>query len=79
MNESKKPRSLWAEEDGGVIGYMCLTDFEDELGCAQGGNTVFPSERDLRETRRCIPQCGIVKVRVIGIEIVQAPDFDDAA
>lgn len=59
----------------GVTGYMCLTDFEHELGCAMGGNTVYPSERNLRVNCRCIPQCGAVEVKVIGTEILQEPDF----
>jgi hypothetical protein len=73
----KKPIAMFGEVDGSVVGYMCLTDFEDELGGAQGGNTVFPSETDLRETRRCVAQCGIVKVQVIGLEIVQEPIYPD--
>ena len=59
----------------GVTGYMCLTDFEWELGCAMGGNTVYPSEKNLRETCRCIPQCGVAKVKVVGVDILQESDF----
>lgn len=70
------PSAFGQTEEDGVIGYMCLTDFECELGCAKGGNVVYPSERDLRETCRCIPQCGIAKVRVIGVEVLQESNYD---
>ena len=59
------------DDDGGVLGYMCLTDFECELGCAMGGNHVYPSEADLRRNATCLDQCGIAKVRVIGVEVIQ--------
>lgn len=59
----------------GVTGYMCLTDFEWELGNAKGGNKIYASEKDLRENCRCIPECGVAKVKVIGVETLQEPDF----
>ena len=74
---SRKPESMWEEDgDGGVIGYMCLVDLECELGAAKGGNIVYPSENDLRENRKCVDQCGIAKVRVIGVEVLQEADYD---
>ena len=63
------------EEGYSVIGYMCLTDFECELGMACGGNTVYPSENNLRKHRKCVPECGIAKVEVIGLETIQEADF----
>lgn len=53
-----------------VIGYMDLVDFECELGCAMGGNKVYPSITDLKESKKCVEGCGIVKVKVEFIEIV---------
>ena len=72
---SKGPTPWNEDEDGGVIGYMCLTDFEIELGAAKGGNVVYPSEQNLREECRCVGQCGIAKVLVIGVDVIQEPDM----
>ena len=58
-------------EDGTAEGYMCKTDFECELGAAKGGNVVYPSEQDLRESKPCVDSCGIVKVKVVAVEIIQ--------
>ena len=71
---TKRPKPMM-EKGHSVIGYMCLTDFECELGMACGGNTVYPSERNLRKHRKCVPECGIAKVEVIGLEIIQEADF----
>ena len=54
-----------------VEGYMCMTDFECELGMACGGNVVYPSVEDIKRNRKCVESCGIVKVAVICTEIVQ--------
>ena len=74
-----KPSSWFNEEpDGsGVVGFMCLTDFECEVGAAIGGNLVCPSIDDLKRRRPCSDSCGIVEVRVVGLRIVQpAKDYD---
>lgn len=55
----------------GVIGYMCLVDYECELGYASGGNTIYPSIEDLKERRKCVENCGIVEVRVSYVRTVQ--------
>jgi hypothetical protein len=34
-------------------GFMCATDFVYELGCACGGNVIYPSIEDLKENREC--------------------------
>ena len=72
---TKRPKPMM-EPDYTVTGYMCLTDFECELGMACGGNVVYPSEKNLRKHRKCIPTCGIAKVEVTGIEVLQEPDYD---
>lgn len=71
-------RAMWGENEDGTIveGYMCLVDYECELGGASGGNVVYPSLEDIRERRTCISECGIVKVAVVAIEIVQEPNYD---
>lgn len=60
-------------EDGQdfVIGYMCLTDFEWELGLASGGNVIHPSVEDLKKRRKCVASCGIAEVRVSLSRIVE--------
>lgn len=68
---SENPTAMHADKTGAVIGYMCLTDFEYELGDACGGNPVYPSIEDLRASRRCVDSCGIVEVEVRGRRVVQ--------
>lgn len=57
--------------DENSTGYMCKTDFDYELGNAVGGTTIYPSENDLRRHRKCVDGCGIVKVEVRLVEVVQ--------
>ena len=64
MNETDNVRPMFAEEDGSILGYMCMIDWECEIGMASGGNTVFPSIEDLKERHPCWKGCGIAEVRV---------------
>jgi hypothetical protein len=64
------------DQEGVVYGYMCMTDFDCELGMACGGNIVYPSLKDIKENRKCLDQCGIVKVAVVAVEIVQEQNWD---
>ena len=64
---------MWAEDDGSVTGFMCLTDFECELGGASGGNTVYASITDCKARRKCTDTCGIVEVKVTAVRVVQEP------
>jgi len=52
-------------------GYMCKVDFDWELGCAMGGNDIYPSIKDLKENRKCVSECGIVKVKITLEEVIQ--------
>lgn len=52
------------------VGYMCQTDFDWELGEARGGTEVYCSVTDLKRKRKCVEQCGIVKVKVSLVEVV---------
>lgn len=52
-------------------GFMCRTDFEEELGCAEGGNTVYPSLENLKQHRQCVAECGIVRVSVNLEEVIE--------
>lgn len=62
--------------DGSITAYMCLTDFECELGAASGGNRVHPSIEDLKASRQCVESCGIVEVRVYATKIVKEASDD---
>ena len=46
-------------------GFMCLTDFQHELGEASGGISVYADEDDLKKHRNCWKGCGILKVEVV--------------
>jgi hypothetical protein len=54
--------------------YMDRVDFGFELGMATGGNRVYASVEDLKERSRCVASCGIVKVRVQFLELVEPGD-----
>lgn len=60
---------------GPVHGFMCLTDWEDEVGSASDGNKVYPSEAALRKARRCTDECGIAEVELRLTRIVQPANF----
>ena len=70
MSEIIKPMNRENDEDDFVLGYMCLVDFECEIGAADDGNRVYPSERSLRERLDCVEHCGIVEVKVSFVRIV---------
>lgn len=66
----------WGEPDGSVVGYMCRTDWECELGMASGGNVIFPSVDNIKKHLRCASSCGIVEVEVRFRRIVEAGTDD---
>lgn len=74
--EEKPPTAIGATADSPsiVVGYMCRTDFECELGCAADGNKVYPSVESLKEYTNCWPGCGIVEVQVRGVRVVEDGD-----
>lgn len=65
------------EGDDTVYGYMCKVDFECELGGAEGGNRIFADPEDCRRCRPCVSQCGMVKVAIRAIEIVQPENYGE--
>lgn len=75
MSETKAlaPMGRMNLNDDFATGYMCLVDYEWELGNASGGNIVYPSIDDIKERRGCVAQCGIVEVEVRARRIVQEP------
>lgn len=58
-----------------VTGYMCMIDFDNELGRAAGGNPVYSSVEDLKENHDCWESCGIVKVRVEYLSTIVEQDL----
>ncbi len=54
-----------------IEGFMCITDFESELGAAADGVKVYPSVAALKQYKPCAEECGIMKVTVTGVEVVQ--------
>lgn len=52
------------------VGFMCMTDFDDELEAAAGGNTVYPSLEDLKRNCTCWDSCGVVRVTVSREEVI---------
>jgi hypothetical protein len=47
------------------IGYLCKTDYEEELENSSGGVKIFSSIKDLKKNKSCWEYCGIVEVEII--------------
>jgi hypothetical protein len=53
-------------------GYICETEYDWEVGEALGGSKVYASVKDLKRERDCVNKgCGIVKVKVQAVELIQ--------
>ncbi len=72
-NDARSPVSGYIGETR--VGYMCATDFADELGqhaCTrQGvpeGTKIYDSVEELKQVRECIAECGYVKVMLVTLE-----------
>ena len=84
MNEkssSSVPAAMQREDrsdpSSPVVGYMCLIDFECELGAALGGNVIYPDIEDCMKHRPCTEHCGVVEVEVRARRIVREPREED--
>lgn len=58
------------------IGYMCSTDYDHHINGDEFGCEIYPTEKACRNDKSCVnPEhdnhCGIVKVQVTVIEVVQ--------
>lgn len=51
--------------------YMCKTDYDHHLGMDAYGTMTYASIDSLIENRKCISECGIVKVKVELVEVIQ--------
>lgn len=74
----KKPKFTMTDEHlirlkKARVGYMDMTDFEDELGVASDGVRVYPSPRSLLRHNPCAKECGIVRVDVVFVGIERDP------
>lgn len=69
-------RTDWSNSGGVIIGYMDKVDFDHEVGCASGGNRVYPTIDALVKAKKCVPSCGIVEVEVRLKRVILESDFD---
>ena len=51
-------------------GYMCTTNWDWELGEALGGTAIYPSVDDLKRECKCVTHCGITKVKISFVKMV---------
>lgn len=56
-------------------GYMCMIDWQHEVGEAMGGNKIYPSVEDLKRNHEMWKACGIVKVSIEKVETVVEQDL----
>lgn len=61
------------DREFGIEGFMCMTDWDHELGLASGGNRIYPSKEDIEKYSKCAKGCGIVKVKTSFVDIVTMP------
>ncbi len=54
------------------FGYMCKTEFDWEVGEALGASRVYSTVEELKEKRKCTQNCGIVKVSISVVEVIQS-------
>jgi hypothetical protein len=52
-----------------MILYMCGVDWRHELGEAAGGTPMYGSLADLVKHRKCVSECGVVRLRVTAEEL----------
>lgn len=75
MSENAAIPADGADERGVITGYMCLIDYEHELGYASDGNRVYPSIEALKRAHKAWEGCGIVRVEVRGVAIESPQDL----
>lgn len=55
--------------------YMCMIDWQHEIGEAAGGNTVYASLNDLKKNHTCWEECGVVEVEVTHVRDIVPQDI----
>lgn len=69
-------RTDWSDSEGVIIGYMDKVDFDHEIGCAGGGNRIYPTIDALVAAKKCVRKCGVVEVEVRLKRVILESDFD---
>ena len=81
LTMSKSPRDLLADArknlkrkmDGGKTGYVCLVDYDCELGRCPV--TIYDTLEALKEDHPSWDECGIAKVSISIVEVVVSRSF----
>lgn len=60
-----------------VTGYMDKVSFEYDLGHAACGDKVYPSIKSLKKEQPCTKTCGVVKVQVRLVKVVEEESAHD--
>ena len=68
-----------ADETGAVRGFMCLIDWQHEVGFAVDGNKVYPSLKNLQEHHPMWAECGVVEVQLRAVQVVAPQRLFQAA
>lgn len=53
------------------VGYVCKTDWDYHFPDDYNGVTVYFSEKSIKDHRKCVKYCGIVKVKVSFEEVIK--------
>ena len=64
-----------AIKKGEIRGFMCLVDWQHELGESAYGTKVYGDIDDLRQHSPCVIECGIAEVAMRLVGIAQKQDF----
>lgn len=64
-----------ADASGAVRGFMCLIDWQHEIGHASDGNKIYPSLEALKRHHGAWKSCGVVEVTVRAKQIVEPQDL----
>jgi len=76
VHKSKIKKKVVEEKDvsgqeGFVYAYMCLVDWQYEAPFNMTGNRIFYDIESLKRSLPCVEDCGIVKVKVSFVEVIQ--------
>lgn len=77
MDKDIKKKKETCVLEGSVDGYMCLIDWKYEAGNNMLGNRIFYSIDSVKEFRSCVEDCGIVKVKLSFVEVIQEEKEDE--
>jgi hypothetical protein len=70
METRAQTASDGADETGAVTGFMCLIDWQHEIGQASDGNKVYPSLDALKRHHKMWAECGVVEVEVRAKQVI---------